>query len=574
VKRIKKKYFAFLLLLFLPHLYISFSGGNIPFENFLHPEHEEVLDYRLPADYTELAYRITESMTDEQALAQTFMLGWVGVEPSPLILRWIRERNIGGVKVFGWNTDDTLRLAQTIGEFQRNALESGFGIPLFVATDQEGGIVRHVKGNTSETPGNMAIGASGRPMDAYWAGFYIGRELSLLGINMNFAPAVDLFNNRYSSLIGSRSFGSDPLMAGILGAAFARGQRDMGIISTAKHFPGHGDTALDSHGVLPGIPVSIDTLWERELIPYRFLINEGIPAIMSGHLAFPLTPGGASPASLSPYYLTEILREQMGFQGLIVTDDLMMGGALNYTRSLSLAVKRAIEAGNDIIMLSQTPGLNDAVWTFLLDSMRSDSDFCERVRESCRRILAVKFEYLGMENAVPLIPDLSLLDTALPDSEGSEFFRELAARSVTIMGNEEIFPLSPQNAGRVLLAGNYSEFFNTGRRAFPNANTYWYPSSQTLGDLAIHARNADTLILLVSGRLGNRGIEQLRSINARIIVFSILNPGFLDELAWTDAAIAVYSFSPDSFNAGFSAILGRIPGEGSLPFRLTENMSF
>jgi beta-N-acetylhexosaminidase len=143
------------------------------------------------------------------------MLGWVGAEPSPLIMDWIRNRNIGGVKIFGWNTGDTLKLAETVGELQKNALTTQFGIPLLVATDQEGGLVRHVKGATSETPGNMAIGASGRPIDAYWSGYYIGRELSLLGINMNFAPTVDLYTNRDSTLIGPRSFSADPVQAGI-----------------------------------------------------------------------------------------------------------------------------------------------------------------------------------------------------------------------------------------------------------------------------------------------------------------------------------------------------------------------
>ena len=119
----------------------------------------------------ELAAAIEQAMSDDQALAQVFMLGWVGAEPSPLIMDWIRDRNIGGVKIFGWNTGDTLRLARTVGELQEASLNGPFNIPLLVATDQEGGWIRHIKGNTSETPGNMAIGATGYPRDAYLAGF-------------------------------------------------------------------------------------------------------------------------------------------------------------------------------------------------------------------------------------------------------------------------------------------------------------------------------------------------------------------------------------------------------------------
>ena len=548
---------SFSLIIFSGYIYTSSSQTeNTVWESMI----------SLNPDPLELALIITSAMSDEQALAQTFMLGWSGGEPSPLILNWIRERNIGGVKVFGWNTDDTYRLAETIGIFQNAALETGYGIPLLVATDQEGGNVRHVRGNTSVTPGNMAIGATGLPIYAYYSGYYIGRELSLLGINMNFAPAVDLFNNRDSSLIGPRSFGSDPYMAAIMGAAFARGQEETGIIATAKHFPGHGDTPLDSHGVLPLINISLETLLERELIPYQLMIQEGIPAIMSAHIAFPQTPGGGTPASLSPWFLTELLREQLGYTGVIITDDLMMGGALNYARSAAMTARMALEAGNDIIMMSRTPQLNDAIWTYLLRTMEEEEAFRERVREACMRVLALKFQYLNTENSVPLIPDLSLLNAGLPDPEGRDFFRSLAARSVTVLNENNIFPLTHENAGRVLLAGNYTEFFNAGRRAFPGAAVYWYPSLQNMGELALHARNMDTVILLVSGRLSAASINQIRRLDADVIILSILNPGFLDELDWADGAVAVYSFSPDSFNAGFSAILGRIPGEGRFPF--------
>jgi beta-N-acetylhexosaminidase len=218
------------------------------------------LSFSDPGPVEELAAAIETAMSDEQALAQTLMLGWVGAEPSPLIMDWIRGRNIGGVKIFGWNTSDTQKLAKTVGLLQEASLAGVFNIPLLVATDQEGGWVRHVKGSTSETPGNMAIGASGYPQDAYLAGYYIGKELALLGINMNFAPTVDLFTNRDSALIGPRSFGSDPVKVGILGVAFMKGQQAAGVIPTAKHYPGHGDTDLDSHGVLPKINVPSETL--------------------------------------------------------------------------------------------------------------------------------------------------------------------------------------------------------------------------------------------------------------------------------------------------------------------------
>lgn len=515
-----------------------------------------------------LAARLTNEMSDEQVLAQTLMLGWVGAEPSPLILDWIRQRNIGGVKIFGWNTDDTLRLAATVGELQREALAAGFGVPLFVATDQEGGIVRHVRGDTSDAPGNMAIGASGRPIDAYRSGYFIGREMAMLGINMNFAPTVDVFNNHDSILIGPRSFGDDPVAAGILGAAFAQGHRDVRVIATAKHFPGHGDTALDSHGILPRIAADLDLLWERELVPYRLMIREGIPAIMSGHIAFPNTPGGGTPASLSPWFLQDLLRDKMGFEGLIITDDLMMVGATAYTGSISRAAKLALAAGNDIIMFSTTPFLNDRIWTYLLSSMQQDPEFRERVRDACRRNLVKKMQYLRGEGKVPFFPDLNRIAAGVIDPRGTASFLDLAARSVTIVNDNGVFPLTPENAGRVLLAGNFTNFFEAGRRAFPNAVSYWIRPAQGTAELLAHARNADTIIFSVSNIAGLRMLQQLRPLNRRIIVVSVLSPTPLRELPWVDGAVAIYSFAHESFIAGFSAILGRIPAHGRLPFDL------
>jgi beta-N-acetylhexosaminidase len=517
----------------------------------------------------QLAVAIESAMTDEQALAQVFMLGWVGAEPSPLIIDWIRQRNIGGVKIFGWNTADTQRLARTVGELQAVSLAGPFNIPLLIATDQEGGWVRHVKGSTSETPGNMAIGASGFPRDAYLAGFYIGKELALLGINMNFAPTVDLFTNRDSVLIGPRAFGNDPVRAGILGAAFMRGQLATGVIPTAKHYPGHGDTDLDSHGILPSINITFNELWERELVPYRMLAAEGLPAVMSGHLAFPMTEARNMPASLSSWFLRDVLRERIGFRGVVVTDDLMMTGATTMMGSLSRTAKQALIAGNDIIMLSSTPFLYDNVWTYLVSSMRDEEDFRLIVRNAARRVLELKLTYLRGEASVPYIPDLARVENELPDPEGSAFFLNLAARSVTIVKPNpasSVFPLDPQRAGRVLLAGRYGDFFTYGRAAFPNAALFRFNSNTEPQEIEAYARNADTIIFCLSDYVDLRVLRALQYLNKRVIVLSVLSPVYIESVPWITGAVAVYSYAPESFASGFSVIIGRIPAQGILPY--------
>ncbi|MDR1047461.1 MAG: glycoside hydrolase family 3 protein [Treponema sp.] len=523
------------------------------------------LSFEDPLPPETLALELTRAMSDEEALAQVFMLGWVGAEPSPLIMDWIRDRHIGGIKIFGWNTEDTRRLAQTVGELQKASLAGTYGIPLLVATDQEGGWIRHVKGSTSETPGNMAIGASGVPRDAYLSGYYIAKELALLGINMNFAPTVDLFTNRESTLIGTRAFGSDPVRTGILGAAFMKGQQAAGVIPTAKHYPGHGDTGLDSHGVLPRIDASFEALWDRELSPYRIMAKEGLPAVMSGHLSFPNTQAADAPASLSSYFLDEVLRERIGFKGLIITDDLMMNGATTWAGSLSRAARQALMAGNDVIMLSKTPNLFDPVWTTLREAMKTDEAFRNRVRDACRRTLKLKLQYLRGETAVPPIPDLKKIENELPDPKGSAFFLDLAARSVTVIRPAAI-PIHAEDAGRVLLAGRYEDFFQAGRRAFPGAVSYRYSSSRGTSELISYARNADTIIFCLSDGTDLPMLRSLEPLKKRIIVLSVLNPVYLEQVSWVDAVLAVYSYAPESFVAGFSVILGRVPGRGRLPY--------
>ena len=244
---------AFVLVCLISACLAAAQSGRIP----------ENADFWSDYPHEELGDFLISKMSDEELLAQMFMFGWEGGQPSENIARWISERGLGGVKVFGRNAKDTEEVAQSVAALQRKAQSRPLRIPLYVATDQEGGWIRHVKGGTSDTPGNLAIGASGLPIDAYWSGYYISREISALGINMNFAPVVDVYSDKNSTIIGPRSFGDNPEHVAELGAAFAAGSRAAGVIPTAKHFPGHGGTSLDSHEKLPEIAIDMKTLGER-----------------------------------------------------------------------------------------------------------------------------------------------------------------------------------------------------------------------------------------------------------------------------------------------------------------------
>lgn len=521
---------------------------------------------RLPSFYDdlpheELAKKIINAMSCEELLAQTFMFGWAGQDPAGLLTDWIQTVGLGSVKVFGRNTGDSIKLAHAITLLQKKAASRRFNIPLFVATDQEGGWVRHVKGLTSDSPGNLAIGASGIPHDAYYAGFYISQELRALGINMNFAPTVDLYTHYDSTIIGPRSFGEQPEQAGRLGAAFMQGSRQAGVLTTAKHFPGHGATGLDSHGFLPQIAISKKTLYERELVPFITLIDKGIPLIMSGHLSFPHIIPNNIPATFSRYMLHTILREQLGFNGLIITDDMMMKAAIDYAGGIAQAVQLALEAGNNIIESSTTPRFYHAFWQNTLQRVKTDKAFYTLVRNSAYRIILTKLRYFKSPNHVPIYPDITAIPEKVPDPAAQAFFLSLAARSVTSVRNKDM-PYYPDAADRIMLAGNYSYFFNAGKKRFPQASTFYLTENITA-----HAAQADTIIYCLAKKDEIAPLQKLlaRYPEKRIFVISALSPVHIKAVPEAKNILAVYSYSPPAFTAAFAALCGDFTPRGHMP---------
>lgn len=522
----------------------------------------------------EVAYVIAKRMTDEELLSQILMFGWAGAEPSELLNAWVRDRGLGSVKVFGWNTDNTTLVAKSITALQQKAQSRRFKIPLFVATDQEGGWIRHVKGNTSITPGNLSIGADGLPIDSYYSAYYICREVAVLGINLNFAPTVDLYTDQKSTIIGTRSFGENPEKAGVLGVAFASGSMAAGVIPTAKHFPGHGDTENDSHVFLPSIQADLNTIAKRELVPFKYLIDAKVPAIMSGHLSFPKIRANGEPASLSEYFLTELLRKQLGYKGLIITDDMMMNGDTLYAGSLSNAFRMAIEAGNDIVISSTTAQLNEALWTSNLARMQTVPEFRAKVETAARRVIEIKLNYFKNTDYAPLYPDVSSLDEVIPHPEGEGFFSEQGCRSITVYKKGEL-PYKPQAGKKVILAGSEPAFFTEMKRYYPEAisirmsynlgpNEAQYAADQ----IAAYSNNADLIFVCVWDKNSLRTAELLKSVQKRgkkIVIFSIMSPVLSFNLDWADTVLFGYSYSPYSFVGLAATAAGAIEPTGILP---------
>jgi beta-N-acetylhexosaminidase len=527
-----------------------------------------------------LIEQLIEEMSPEELLAQTLLVGWEGEDPSRAVTSWIRATNLGGVKVFGWNGIDLPRLGRAIGNMQRLAGEHRLGIPLFTATDQEGGWVRHVKGTgdltTSITAGNMALGASALPSDSYWTGYYIGSELRALGINMNFAPTVDVYVNPEAHVIGPRAFSSDPVQTGILGVAFYHGLEETRVISTAKHFPGHGNAAGDSHGVLPVLNESLTELSERDLIPFRFLIREGVPAILSGHLSFPNIDVDGRPASLSRYFKKDVLRDQLNFRGIVITDDLYMQGAWEYDSDWRIEdiVVEALKAGSDIVLLSRTPEADGPLWRSLRQAYEDDAGFADQIKGAVRNILQVKMDYLKPEDRVPLEPSTQSISAYIQERERAVFFLDQAGRSVTVFRQEDL-PILPGEAGRTLLVSKDPTFLRIGREFFPNAEALrvssraFYSSSRADRERYASASSRyDTIIFGISDPNTIEVLEAGREANSTLVAFSTLTPIYLYELPWVENSLAVFGWGEDSVRAGFAALTGAIPALGHNPIPL------
>lgn len=293
-------------------------------------------------------------MTVEQQVGQLFMAGFTGLKPTPEILDLIQQHALGGVILFSRNMRDAEQVRTLTRNLQDAARSAGHRHPLLIAIDQENGIVQRLVGIGTQFPGAMALGAAGSDALAYEVAVATGRELRALGINMNLAPVADVNNNPANPVIGVRSFGEDPEQVARLVAATVRGLRTAGVVSCLKHFPGHGDTTLDSHVALPSVLHAMDRLDVVELPPFKSGIEAGAESVMIAHVALPqLTDGDLSPATVSPGVVTGLLRQRLGFEGVIITDCLEMG-AVAATMGTERGAVMALRAGADLALVSHT----------------------------------------------------------------------------------------------------------------------------------------------------------------------------------------------------------------------------
>jgi beta-N-acetylhexosaminidase len=501
------------------------------------------------------------------------------------VLRWIRQDKVGGVTM---SLGSPIEVAEKINAMQRAAK-----VPLIVGADLEpnlgrleGGVFSHYlidAGGATVFPNAMAIAATGREQDAYDVGRAIGREAKAVGILMNFAPTVDVNNNPSNPVINTRSFGEDPRRVAQLSAAFVRGSQDAGVVATIKHFPGHGDTDVDSHVGLPMVSASLARLDSVELVPFAAGIDAGAGMVMTAHIALPAVQGDSTtPATLAPKIITGLLRDRLRFGGLAITDAMTMGGiGKGYSTEESSVL--AVQSGADVLLKPSDP--TKAVDALVQAVERGDVSRA-RIDSSVRRVLEVK-----ARTGVAFRP-LAPLDS-LRDVVGAPEHRTLAAdiarRAVTLLRDRDSL-VPATGGGRTVLVQYMPEtelragrgFAAAVRQGLPQTRTFKIGptvTATTLDSIERMATGADRVIVATYvRRIEGEGrfaipahvaawIDTLAT-RQRVVVVSLGNPYLIRQFPRVGSYLVTYGVADALERAAAAAVVGRAPITGTVPVSL------
>jgi len=336
---------------------------------------------------------IVADMSLEEKIGQMMMVGFDGAGPSAEITKAIQEHHVGSVILYGRNIESHEQVAGMDAALQSLAAQADQPAKLIIATDQEGGSTRRFAaiGPFYSEPMIGEMGGDAAEAAAQQQASSAARDLKKLGINTNLAPDVDV-SGGWGTIMDGRSFGDDSEMVATLGAVAVRGYNAATTISCPKHFPGHGSADGDSEKSLPTVDLSAEVIQQSELPPFQSVIQAGAPMIMVAHLSVPALDGTGTASSLSKPIVTDLLRKQLGFTGVIITDDLEMG-AITENMSVADAAVAAVAAGNDMVMVAQTAANQNAAYDALLAAVKAGKLKEDEINKSVTRIIDMKKKY-------------------------------------------------------------------------------------------------------------------------------------------------------------------------------------
>lgn len=499
------------------------------------------------------------------------------------VRRNITEFHVGGYHTFG---GDPAANAIMIDEWQRMAK-----VPLLVTADVEGGPAYVLFGAT-RLPLAMSFGAAGDPQLAYEAGKLTAQECRAIGVNWIFYPVADVNNNPANPIINIRSYGEDPNAVSKMVTSYIRGAQENGVIATAKHFPGHGDVATDSHLALPVLDVPRERFEKLELVPFRAAIAAGVDSIMTTHIYMPqLEPEKGVPATLSNAIVTGVLRNELGFKGVVVTDAMTMGGISKYFTPAD-ATLRAVKAGVDVLLF--VPSV-ETTFNTIKNAVQKGDIPQSRIDESVRRILRLKAD-LDLENPKNRFTNVSDLMEKVGTKPHRELAQTVADDAITLVRDERhVLPLKPSPDTRVVQI-NVLDSRNGWRegvvgrvaaaelpKRFPHSVTISIDPESTSGELDMARKMAQLAdVILVNGYIRVAAFKgsidlapsELSLINDLIatkkpLVYSAFgSPYVLLHMPQLPSYIVTYDITPAAEMAAIRAITGEIPFRGHLPVNL------
>ncbi|MDX2708074.1 glycoside hydrolase family 3 N-terminal domain-containing protein [Streptomyces sp. PA03-6a] len=485
----------------------------------------------------------------------------------------IAKYHVGGIIYFAWahNTRDPHQIADL-----SNGIQRASRIPLLISTDQEHGAVARVGSPATLFPGGMALGAGGSTGDARRAAAVAGAELAAMGITQDYAPVADVNVNPANPVIGVRSFGADPKAVAALVAAQVEGYQRAGIVATAKHFPGHGDTGTDSHFELPVITHSLEEWRRLDAPPFRAAIAAGIDSIMTAHILVPALDDSGDPATLSRPILTGILREELGYDGVVVTDSLGMEGVRQKYGDDRVPVL-ALKAGADQLL---NPPVLETAWQGVLAAVKSGELTEERLDESLTRVLMLKARrgllddpyvtHRGVDRVVGTRGHLAEAD-------------RITERTVTLLANQGALPLP---AHRRLLVVGADPAAPSGTGGPPTAvlgaalaglghtaqvlSTGTAPGRAAIDQAVAAARDRDAVVVATYNVTGaSTGqialVAALVATGVPVVQIAIRNPYDVARLDGVAAALATYGWTDVSMRAAARVLAGKVRPSGKLP---------
>lgn len=517
--------------------------------------------------------KLLKSMSVEEKVGQIMVGFFRGATLSAEQQQRIRDLHLGGVVLYSstGNIENTTQVADLVTSIQNTARDAG-GIPLFVSIDQEGGWICRITQGVTVFPGNMALGAGGSGELSAHSADIMARELRALGITMNYAPVVDVNSNPANPIIGVRSFGSSPEDVARLGTAQIDPYRDAGVLCVAKHFPGHGDTDVDSHLGLPIVRHDRARLDAVELYPFKAMVKAGVPAVMTAHVEVPALDPSGLPGTLSAPILG-VLREEMGFDGLIITDSMGMG-AIVQGWGLEEASILSFLAGTDILLFGadkgHEPGEQDGIHKALTAAVKSGRIPMERLDASVRRILTVKKEYGILDDPFPKVK----WQASLASAEHVAVARRVADLGVTLVRNDQkLLPLSGTAPIPVLWPTEMKSYLQPLLAELPWLVPCYAPLQPAPEDTArvLETVRGASAILVGSYNLSsNTGWRDLiLALGAEnLVVAAVRSPYDLVQIPKVSTYLAVYSDRPVAMQTLAGLLTGnQFPG-GLLPVEL------